>query len=674
MLHQPSSPKITKRSASLILLIAAIFLLYSVRLFEVQILDSNSYVDKTLDSTETKLTVKAARGEILDRNLRALATNRTTFSVCLDWATFPRGTSESRREQQNAIFSELSELLASRSEEWNDVLPLSATAPYTFAEGRENSVAALKSKLRLASYATADNCMQQLIERYRLQQFSPEKQRILAGIQYSLEVHGLSRTLSYTFAEDISPETAYLLKENSTRFSGVMVQASVVREYVNGDLASHLIGTVGSIYAEEYEQLKDQGYLLNDVIGKSGIEAAFESVLRGENGVRSMVRDKQGNLLKDYQSTPAQAGQSVVLTLDTVLQQAAQNALADKIAALRAQTPTAKKPWIGQDVKSGSVVVLDVDTGGVLTCASWPSYELASYYQNYNTLLQDPDIPLFNRALFGTFPNGSTMKPAITIAGLMDQIISPNTKLISCAGIYKYYAAQGYSPKCLGYHGSLNMFTALQKSCNVFFYELGRLLTIDRMNYYCRYFGLGSKTGIEIGEAAGVLAGPQNRNQNGGSWAAGETIAAAIGQSDNRFTPIQLASYAATLANNGVRYKAHLVHSILAGDGSVVSVTKPEILSDLDIPQHASDAVRQAMISVTQTGGTAAKAFAGAQYTVAAKTGTAQGSSSKQSDHGVFIAYAPAENPQVAIAVVMEQGTSAAAADVARQVLDAYFA
>jgi penicillin-binding protein 2 len=166
------------------------------------------------------------------------------------------------------------------------------------------------------------------------------------------------------------------------------------------------------------------------------------------------------------------------------------------------------------------------------------------------------------------------------------------------------------------------MFTALQKSCNVFFYELGRLLTIDRMNYYCRYFGLGSKTGIEIGEAAGVLAGPQNRNQNGGSWAAGETIAAAIGQSDNRFTPIQLASYAATLANNGVRYKAHLVHSILAGDGSVVSVTKPEILSDLDIPQQASDAVRQAMISVTQTGGTAAKAFAGAQYTVAAKTGT----------------------------------------------------
>ena len=674
MPQEASAPRITKRrTVFVVLLIVLVFSLYAMRLFEVQILSSDVYVDKTLDSVETRLTLPAARGEILDRNLRALAVNRTAFSVILDGTTFPRGTSSTRRAAQNRIFSDLTAFLQQHGETWNDGLPLSQTAPYSFLPDRERSVTSLKSTLRLAAYATADNCMQALIERYDLQDFPAQQQRILAGIQYSVEVQGLSRSVSYTFAGSISEETAYILKENSTAYPGVVTQTAPVRQYVNGDLASHLIGTIGPLYEDEYAQLKEKGYKLNDSLGKSGIEAAMESVLRGVSGVRSILRDDDGQILKDYESQPAQAGRTVILTLDAELQQAAQNALSDKIAELRAQTPTEKKPWIGQDVKSGSVVVLDVKDAGVLACATWPNYDLSGYYADYADLLADPDNPLFNRALYGTFPNGSTMKPAIAVAGLMDQIITPTTKLAACVGHYTFYSEYNFSPKCMGYHGSINVSAALQKSCNVFFYDLGRLLGITRMNYYCRYFGLGEKTGIEIGESAGLLAGPEEREKAGGNWAAGDTVMAAIGQSDNRFTPIQLAAYAATLANGGVRYKTHLVHSVCEADGTVVSVTEPEILSSLAIPDNVAKVVRDAMVSVTKQGGTAAKAFGDAAYSLAAKTGTAEGASANQSDHGIFIAYAPAEDPQVAIAVVLECGTSAASSEVARTVLDAYF-
>ncbi|MBR7091950.1 MAG: penicillin-binding protein [Clostridia bacterium] len=662
-----------RRTIALILLILLVFSVYAARLFEVQIISSDVYVDQTLDSVETRLTIPAARGEILDRNLRALAVNRTAFSIILDGATFPRGTGNARRAAQNRIFSDLTDFLTQHGEQWNDILPISRTFPYSFAADRDSSVSALKKTLRLAAYATADNCMQALVERYGLQEYPAAKQRTLAGIQYSVEIQGLSRSVSYTLAGSITQETAYILKENGAAYPGVVIQASPVRQYVNGDVASHLIGTIGPLYEDEYAELKEKGYKLNDSLGKSGIEAALESVLRGVSGVRSILRNDDGEIWKDYESQPSQAGLSVILTLDAGLQQAAQNALSDKIAELRAQTPTEKKPWIGQDVKSGSVVVLDVKDAGVLACATWPNYDLSSYYFSYTDLLNDPDNPLFNRALHGTFPNGSTMKPAIAVAGLMDQVITPTTKLAACVGHYTFYSEYNFSPKCMGHHGAINVSTALQKSCNVFFYDLGRLLGITRMNYFCRYFGLGEKTGIEIGESAGVLAGPEEREKAGGNWAAGDTVMAAIGQSDNRFTPLQLAAYAATLANNGVRYKAHLVHSIREADGTVVSVTEPEILSALDIPDNVSKIVRDAMISVTKPGGTAANAFKDAAYSLAAKTGTAEGSSANQSDHGIFIAYAPAENPQVAIAVVLECGTSAASSEVARTVLDAYF-
>ena len=455
--------------------------------------------------------------------------------------------------------------------------------------------------------------------------------------------------------EDVSEKTAAILRENPSAYAGLKTALVPIRTYEAGDVASHLLGTVGPVYAEEYETLKEKGYHLTDRVGKSGIEAALEDELRGEDGVRITYED--GSVY----SRAAVAGSTVELTIDSSLQRLAQAAVTDTMEALKKNT----EPLSGQDVKSGSVVLLDVTNGGVLVCASCPTYDLSTYSKQYTTLANDKRQPLFNRALYGTYPCGSVIKPAVAIAGLTE-----NLKVdCVCDGVYRYYETVGFAPKCMGRHGAVDTVTALKKSCNVYFMDMGRLLGIDTLNRYAAAFGLGQKSGIEVGEARGVLASPETKN---GAWVAGDTCQCAIGQMDERFTPIQLASYAMTLANGGVRYRTHLVQRLLRHDGTVEHVYEPEILTTVSMSEGAKDTVRRGMEQVVKKGGTAYTAFKDAPYTLAAKTGTAQNGSTR-SDHGVFIAYAPADDPQVALAVVMENGTSAAASAVARRVLDAYF-
>ncbi len=455
--------------------------------------------------------------------------------------------------------------------------------------------------------------------------------------------------------EDVSAKTAAILRENPSVYAGLTTALVPIRTYEAGDVASHLLGTVGPVYAEEYETLKAKGYHLTDRVGKSGIEAAFEDALRGEDGVRITYED--GSVY----SRAAVAGSTVELTLDSALQRLAQAAVTDTMEALGKNTD----PLSGQDVKSGSVVLLDVENGGVLVCASCPTYDLSTYSEQYTALASDANKPLFNRALYGTYPCGSVIKPAVAIAGLTE-----NLKVdCVCDGVYRYYEAVGFAPKCMGRHGAVDTVTALQQSCNVYFMDMGRLLGIDTLNRYAAAFGLGQKSGIEVGEARGVLASPDTKN---GAWVAGDTCQCAIGQMDERFTPIQLASYAMTLANGGVRYRTHLAQRLLRHDGTAYRVYEPEILATVPMSEDARSTVRRGMEQVVKKGGTAYAAFRDAPYTLAAKTGTAQNGANR-SDHGVFIAYAPADNPQVALAVVMENGTSAAATAVARQVLDAYF-
>ncbi len=656
-----------RRSAIVAVLLLIVFLLYGLRLFQIQIVEGAVYAAHSGNNTKTNITIPATRGEILDRTMQAMVINATSYAVIIDYNYFPRGTSAEAHSRQNAILWQLAQLLSEAGESWNDTLPISETEPYSFDSERESAVAALKEFLRLADYATAENCMEALVETYDLEHYSTKQQRALAGIQYEMQQSGFSAQSPYEFASGVSKETSYKISESNQEFPGVDIQLQPVREYVAHTVGAHLLGTVGLLYPEEYEELKDKGYSYNDKIGKSGIEQAMEEYLRGSSGVRTLVKDNSGTVVEEYESVSPVPGDSVILTLDMSLQAQVEDILDAEIKKMRAKAEGAD----GQDIQSGSVVMMDLK-GGILVCASWPTFDLANYYTDYTRLMEDPDAPLFNRALYGAFAPGSTFKPAMSVAALTEGLIDKSYTYY-CGHAYTHYAAQGLTVRCTGSHGNANVVYALGKSCNSFFCEMGRLLTINKMNEYCRRMGLGVKTGIEIGEAAGILAGPEEREAAGGQWNPGDTVTAAIGQSDNMITPIQLCSYAVTLANKGTRYKAHLVKSIRSYDGQTETVIQPEVLEQMDdVPDEAWELVHQGML-LTATNGTATRFFRGVSYDFAAKTGTAE-AGNNGSDHGVFIGYAPAENPEVVVAVVMENGTATASGEVARSVLDAYFA
>ncbi len=653
-----------RRSFFIALLVMTVFGIYALRLFQIQIVEGEAYNELATRKMETKISIAASRGEILDRYLRPIAVNDTSNAVLFDYNYFPRGTDDGQQKLQNDIILRLVTLLGEAEETWNDTLPITRKAPYAFEEERDASIAALKKNLNMADYATAEHCMKALVEAYHLAGYTAEEQRAIAGVRYEMSIRDFTAQNAYVFSSGVSRETMYKIMENNTEYPGVDVQATPVRKYVQGDVAAHLIGQVGPIYAEEYEELKEKGYALNDKVGKGGIEAAMEDSLRGTTGTRTLVKDAKGNVLEEKETKAPVPGKSVVLTIDTDLQAKVQQILKAKFEELRAKPATKGGKFAdnGHDVKSGSVVMLDVSDGGVLVCASWPSFDLATYGENYAELVKDPDKPLFNRALNGAFPFGSTAKPAVALAAFSKNELTPSTH-ITCDRRYRYY--EDYQPTCMGRHGSIDVATALSKSCNVFFYDTGRRTGIDTINKFFNLFGLCQKTGVEIG--------PEAKKNRGDIWTGGDTLRAAIGQTSN-VTPIQLATYAMILANDGVRYKTHLVHSVRSYDGLTDTVVQPEVVSRADLSKEAIDTVRKGMVEVVKSG-TASRFFnkGNLPYTLAAKTGTAQIVEGK-TDNGIFIAYGPVEKPEVAVAVVMEQGTSAASSEVARQVLDAYFA
>lgn len=643
--------------------------IYAVRLFQIQIIDGEYYVKAAFKNTATSVSIAAARGEILDRYMQPLAVNRTTYSVIFDYNYFPKGSyGEEQRAQQNEIILALTELLSAADETWNDTLPISTEEPYAFEADRDDSVTMLKSTLRMADYATAENCMDELVKLYALEGYPKEQQRRIAGVQYEISIRAFSAKNAFYFSDDVSKETATAIKENSRTFVGVDIQTTPVREWVSGEVACHLIGTVGPIYANEYQALKEKGYALNDTVGKDGIELAMEDALRGQTGTRTIVKNSSGEIVEEYESEPAVPGDTVILTLDSQLQATAQDALEAVIEDLKTQPDDVK----GHDVISGSVVMLDVNNGGVLVGASYPDFNLSTFKQDYVKLSQDTARkPLFNRAFNGSFACGSVFKPAVATAALAENIITGST-LINCTKKYTYY--KDYQPSCLHRDGKINVSRALCVSCNYFFFDVSRQLGITKMNEYCTLFGLGQKTGVEIGEAVGILAGPADRESKGGVWNPGDTLSAGIGQSDNMVTPLQLAAYTMAIANEGTRYKTHLVYSVVSYDGTSETVVQPEVLSEVKVADSVWETIKAGMYEAANSkDGTVYRFFKDADYTIAGKSGTAQTGIKDASDHSVLIAYAPADKPEVALAVLIERGGSNSSKEVARQVLDAYF-
>ena len=344
------------------------------------------------------------------------------------------------------------------------------------------------------------------------------------------------------------------LSESYTGILGVEITVSTYREYKDPELATQIIGTIGKIYSEEWEELSDKGYSYNDYVDKSGVEKAFESHLKGTDGKLTYYFDKSGNMVKSEITSQPKQGNTVYLTIDSKLQKVSQEILAKHIKKLNSS---------GSKITGGAVVVTKVDSGEVLASANYPTYSFDDYYNDYSSILSSPNNPLFDRAFRGTYPPGSAFKPLVAIAGLQENIIDRYTT-VKCVEKYTYY--EDYQPSCMHYHGTMNVISSISKSCNYFFFDCGRQVGITKLNNYSRLFGFGEKTGVETAESSGVLAGPKYSSSVGSIWYDGQTLSAAIGQSDNRFTPMQLCVYTSTLANRGVRYKATFLNRVVSSD------------------------------------------------------------------------------------------------------------
>lgn len=646
------------RAAFCVMFTVLIFAAFIVRLFQWQIIDGEEYKEEAMSSTSYTMTTEASRGEILDRNGKEIVVNDAGYMITFNKLYMKEGT-------ENEIIHNLIKLMTLRHEAWVDKLPIyiDAEGVYQFKEGNDATVEFIKSKsmLNMNPYSTAEDCMSAFVENYDIDESKYTKQEIrdIVSVRYNMEFCGYSNATPYKFATDISRDMIAIVLENSQGFPGVECSSTFVRFYEDGTFAPHLLGSVGSISQEEYAQMKDKGYSLNDRIGKSGIESALEEYLRGTNGEKRITKTSDGAVVEEVETVRAVPGDTVYLTLDTKVQQATN-------AALKKYVTEAGKEF--SDCVAGAAVMIDVRDFSVLACSSYPSFDMQLYNTDaeyYETLMKDESLPLFDRSLTGCFAPGSIFKPCVAAAALEEGVINENT-VINCTQNYDYYKTDII--KCLGYHSSTSIRGALAKSCNYYFADVGRLLGIEAMDIYAEKFGLGISTGVEVYEAVGMLAGRDST-----VWFEGNTCQAAIGQSDNAFTPLQLGTYAATIANDGVRLRTHFVDKITTySDGEIVldNRNNPEVIETVGVSTENMRIVQEGMREVV-TSGTASDIFANYKVKIAAKTGTAENSGS---DHTTFIAYAPYDDPQVAVAVVVEHGGKGVySQSIAKAMFDAYF-
>lgn len=651
-----------KRNISVLIIILVFSLVFLTYLFNIQIIDVTRERETVVSTVE--VSVDAVRGNILDRNGYPLVTNKQVNKIVFTYLSFPTDYDE-----RNVIINALIKLFDKNGVEWHDNLPIELTSKgkLRFVKDKDNEISYLKSEafLDLNYYADVEDCFNALVTRYRLEKYSLKEQRAIASVYYSMVKNGFNTGRDYEFATDVSSALISVIMEKSDIFTGVNVKISSEREYTDGTVAPHILGMVGPITTTEYENKKELGYTINDIIGKSGVESAMESYLRGVNGVKTITTDSSGNTSEAYTTLPTD-GNTVILTIDFDIQKVAQTALADCISSLQA---TLKRPF----ALTGAVVVMNTENAEVLAMASYPSYDNSTYSENADELNSNVNKPLWNRALRSTYTPGSAIKPAVAMAGLEENVITRNT-VITCRHIYTHY--EDYQPKCTGYHLGQNVINALYNSCNIFFYETARLLGIDKLNSYFAMFGLGEETGVELYESTGTVDSPTLRTNLGELWTPGLTVQAGIGHGNNQFTPMQLCSYAATIANRGIRYKAHIIKSVKTADLSeTVLETEKEILSQADFSEENWNLVYRGMNLVGSNNFYLSKA----PVSVAAKTGTTTVSKKVngrtiETNNGILISFAPYNNPEIAVAVVVEGASSGSSTSpIVRDIMNYYF-
>lgn len=679
-MNQEERKTAIRRMRVLVAAACILMLLYGLRLIFLQLVNGDDFKSQATNTTDYKFTVTAARGDIVDSRGERIATSVTGYNVVLNKLLMGD-------EDLDGMLQKIVELLRANGESWNDTLLISqpdAGGNYTFTaeEGStrdQKALAAMKDNLGLQQYATANDVMEKLVEDYDLASFPLSWQRTLGGIHYEMQLQAFSNVNNFIMAENVSEATVATIKEHSLSLPGVEIVETSTRSYEQSTVLPHVLGRVGKITAEKWKvtdengqttyPLREKGYNMNDIIGISGLESAYEDELRGKDGVETITRNSDGVIVDTALTTVPEPGHTVQLTIDSRFQKAVDKALAGNIDMINRVYNTGS-----MKAAAGAAVVLDVKDGSVLAASNYPSFDQNLYATQYSEYSADESLPLFNRALQGLYTPGSTFKPAVAIAALDTGLIN-RYSTVNCTRVYTYY--KDYRPKCTQHghgNGPIDVVNAIKWSCNVFFYDVGRRLTSDVYDAYAYKLGLGQRTGVEVSEAVGHLT-----SKNDSNYMESLDIQAAIGQGNTVVTPVQLATYAATIANRGTRYRTHFVKAILdSNTGEVLQETQPEVMDVIEDKGETFDLIQQGMIGVSQT----ISALANYPYTIACKTGTPQrsegyysGSSYRHYTNTTMIAYGPTEDAQIAIGIVVEYGGGGArAGNLMADIFNAYFA
>ena len=637
----------------LVVALGLMLLLFLIALYDAQILHGKENRAKSIASNATQESVEASRGIITDRNGKVMVSNRLAYTLTFDKSGFADD------DALNDAIWRLIQLCQETDTVWIDTLPVAQSYPFLYLSTRsEETFWNFLEKNKLSPSLTSRQLLEELRTLFHIDDSYNETQaRLIAGVRYELR----SRS-SYVFAEDVSTELISRITDGD--FSGVTTGQDSLRQY-NTTYAAHILGRISRIYAENWADYRDKGYSMDALVGESGVEKAFEDWLRGTDGVRLVTTDDKGKITGEVYMKEPKPGATVALTLDLDLQAATEDALAATIESMIDKD---------SDQRGGAAAVVKVGSGEVLALASYPTFDLSTFTQNYSALLEDDRLPMFNRAVNGTYAPGSTFKMNTAVAALETGVITPSST-IQDKGVYTFYEYP--QPWCwvwpLGYtHGRVNVSDAITVSCNYFFYEVGRLTGIQTINDYATQFGLGRSTGIEIGDSAGALASPEYAEAHDLEWTDGQTLTAAIGQSYNLFTPLQLANYIATLVGDGEHYQAHLLKSVKSYDNSKLLYVYDEPPENVvEMSESTISAITKGMHDLTT--GSLASAFDKCVVSAGAKTGSAQVGT--EIANGVFVAYAPYENPEIAVAIVIEKGGAGAAlASTAVEIINAYYA
>ena len=701
------------------IIVGLLLILYFSVLYKLQIVEGAKYSEESANSIVSYETVAASRGNVLDRYGRLLTSSRPCHNIVIN-------TEELfEQEDYNADILRLIETVEEYDQSYNDDLPITMASPFEFTDmtaiqktildGYLRNAAVNQTKLAMASglakYSVDENGKNILDEngdpiilvdeevtavelmaffraRYKIDStYDNEQTRKIAGMRYAINSRYIVASSEYIFVEDASLELITKLLESD--FPGVEVKTSYVREY-NTNGAAHILGYIGLMTDEEYTKYRTKGYPMDAKVGKEGAEVAFEEYLHGTDGQVAVTKTADGSVLKKVYTKEPVPGNNVYLTIDIVLQEAVERILDSGIERIMADRAITNEEAIRDgkldevlgEITGAGMVVMDVKTGEPLAIASWPTFDLATLMDNYAAVAEDEGKPLFNRALSGIYAPGSTFKPCTAIACLTEEEtgVTINTT-IEDEGVYREFADAGYAPRCWAYgvqplHGSVNVSGALAVSCNYYFYSIGRYLGIDKLADYAKRFGLGVSTGIELPESVGVMSTQEYKEQlTGAKWYIGDTIQASIGQAYNLFTPLQMATYISTIANSGERHTASILKRVTTYDyAETVYNREATVLSRVDSAEENYEAVRYGMYLVsTQKDGSAVDTFGNYDIPVASKTGTAQIGEGK-TNNGIFVCFAPYDDPEVAVAIMVEHGKSGATiAFMAREALDAYF-